>query len=149
MEKGGAVDAGGSAAGHGNGAPVAENAENGRRLPAERIRLSISATAEEWAAIQARARGAGYWYPDTWWASCPQSPVLRACMTIRCRRSAARNSASFWKRRGICVRFFLSAGCGKLTAARAGADGLTGSHHIVQRPAGPADGTAASSRAPR
>ena len=59
MAKGGAVDAGGSRAGHGNGAPFAENAEKGRRLPAERTRLSISATAEEWAAIQARARGRG------------------------------------------------------------------------------------------
>ena len=61
--KGEAVDVGGS--GTGRGMLVAENAENGRQLLAEPLRLSISATDEQWAAIQARARGAGCRYPDT------------------------------------------------------------------------------------
>ena len=59
MAKGGAVDTGGSGAGHGNGAPVAGDTEKGRRLSAERARLSISATTEEWATVQARARARG------------------------------------------------------------------------------------------
>ena len=71
-----------------------------------RMLIAFVRMAKGGAAIQARAGGAGCRYPDTWWASCCRTAALRACMAIRCRRSAVRNSASFWKRRGICVRFF-------------------------------------------
>ncbi len=59
MVKGEAVDAGGSEAGPGDGTAVAENTEKDGRLPAERTRLSVSATEEEWTAIRERARRHG------------------------------------------------------------------------------------------
>ncbi len=55
MVKGEAVDAGGP----GDGAAVCEDLEEGGRLPAERTRLSVSATEEEWTAIRERARRYG------------------------------------------------------------------------------------------
>ncbi len=55
MVKGEAVDAGGSGAGPGDGTAISEDMEEGGRLPAERVRLSVSATEEEWAAVRERA----------------------------------------------------------------------------------------------
>ncbi len=59
MVKGEAVDAGGSEAGPGDGTAVAEDLEKGGRLPTERVRLSVSATEEEWTAVRERARQYG------------------------------------------------------------------------------------------
>lgn len=59
MVKGEAVDAGGSEAGPGDGAAVSEDPGEGGRWPAERTRLSVSATEEEWAAVRERARRHG------------------------------------------------------------------------------------------
>ena len=59
MVKGEAVDAGGSGAGPGDGTAVSEDPVEDGRLPAERVRLSVSATEEEWAAIRERARRHG------------------------------------------------------------------------------------------
>ncbi len=59
MVKGEAVDAGGSGDGPGDGTAVSEDLGEGGRLPAERVRLSVSATEEEWTAIRERARRHG------------------------------------------------------------------------------------------
>ncbi len=59
MVKGEAVDAGGPGAGPGDGTAVCEDLEEGGRLPAERVRLSVSATEEEWVAVRERARRHG------------------------------------------------------------------------------------------
>ena len=49
----------GSEAGPGDGTAVAEDLGEGGRLPAERVRLSVSATEEEWTAIRERAQRHG------------------------------------------------------------------------------------------
>ncbi len=59
MAKGGTVAVGGSGGCRGNGMPVAEDTEKSGRLPAEPVRLSVSATEEEWAGIRERARRHG------------------------------------------------------------------------------------------
>ncbi len=59
MVKDEAVDAGGSEAGPGDHTAVSEDPGEGGRLPAERTRLSVSATEEEWAAVRERARRHG------------------------------------------------------------------------------------------
>lgn len=59
MVKGEAVDAGGSGADPGDGTAVSEDMEEDGRLPAERVRLSVSATEEEWTAVRERARQYG------------------------------------------------------------------------------------------
>ena len=59
MTKGGTVAIGSSGGCRGNGIPVAEDTEKSGRLPAEPVRLSVSATEEEWAGIRERARRHG------------------------------------------------------------------------------------------
>ena len=59
MAKGGTVAIGGSGGGRGNGMAIAEDTEKSGRLPAEPVRLSVSATEEEWAAVRERARRHG------------------------------------------------------------------------------------------
>ena len=58
--KEGTTVGGGSGTGRGGGVPVgAENAEERHGLPAEQVRLSISATDAEWAALHEQARRQG------------------------------------------------------------------------------------------